>query len=386
MKKITTLIILVILLTSTYGSCSAFSTGETAINIDKTFIKLKTKSFQNVFQQNNISIDLQVREQNGEWIDDILTAYIDTIIEFQLKISTNRGYPLSLSAAVSLPKTDEGPLFDFIENSQSSTKKTTYFEATNEDVVFLWLPLLFPSTITCSFKAKLVDLGKNQEILSIGVGIIDDTTIDYTNDTTNITSQPTPIPYKPNTPQGPTNGFINEVYRYTSSTTDPYNLSLFYRFNWGDGSTSDWIGPYPSGEEVTLNHSWEKSGTYSVRVQAKNDGGLTSDWSSSIRVSIEEKVILIKPSKGLYLGNGKIVTLPFTLIIGSINVQVETPGFQNQPTVYFYVNDKFQYEDTKEPYSWFWDDAFFGNYELRVSVSNDQGDFEEIIQQGFKIF
>lgn len=371
---------------SSCGGQTVLSNSHSSINLDKTLVQLNTNSFENVFQQNNITVNLQVREQNGEWNDERITAYIDTILEFQIKITTNRGYPLSLSAALSLPTTDEGPLFEFIKNSESSTKKTTYFNASDEDVIFLWFPLLFPSTITCSFKARLVNLGANQEILGIGVGIIDDNALDYTNDTVNVTSQPTPIPIKPSTPQGPTNGFINEMYSYTSSTTDPYNLSLYYRFNWGDGSTSEWIGPFSSGDQVTMNHTWEYSSTFSVRVQAKNDEEFTSDWSSSLSVSISDKVELIKPGRGLYLGNGKLFNLPFTLIIGSINVQVETPGFQNQPNVSFYVNDELQFNDSEEPYNWFWDEPFFGNYQLRIIVSNDQEESEEITQQGFKIF
>lgn len=349
-------------------------------------MQLKTNDVKTSFQQNNITLDLKIREQNGQWEDESLTAFIDSIVEFQLKITTNRGYPLSLSAAISLPKTDDGALFDYIENSETSTKKTTIFNGTDEDVIFLWLPLLLPSTITVTFKARLVNIGENQEILGIGVGIISDSEVDYRNETVNITSQPTPIPYKPSTPQGPTNGFTDEPYNYTSFTTDPYNLSLYYRFNWGDGSSSDWIGPYPSGEQVTLAHQWENSGSYSVRVQAKNDEDFTSDWSSSLRVSILDKVELVKPERGVYIGNGKLFNLPVTLIIGSINVQVETPGFQNQPTVEFYVNDELQFSETQTPYNWLWDEPYFGSYELRIVVSNSEGDSEEITQNGFKIF
>jgi len=386
MKKISSLIILFLFIISICGGQTVLSNTHSSIHLDKTLVQLNTNSIENVFQQNNITVHLQVREQNGEWEDESITAYIDTILEFQIKITTNRGYPLSLSAALSLPTTKQGPLFEYIKNSESSTKKTTYFNASDEDVIFLWLPLLFPSTITCSFKARLVNIGENQEILGIGVGIIDDNALDYTNDTVTVTSQPTPIPNKPSTPQGPTNGFINEMYSYTSSTTDPYNLSLYYRFNWGDGSTSEWIGPFSSGDQVTMNHTWEYRSTFSVRVQAKNDEEFTSDWSSSLPVSISNKVELIKPGRGLYLGNGKLFNLPFTLIIGSINVQVETPGFQNQPNVSFYVNDELQFNDSEEPYNWFWDEPFFGNYQLRIIVSNDQGESEEITQQGFKIF
>jgi len=32
--------------------------------------------------------------------------------------------------------------------------------------------------------------------------------------------------------------------------------------------TSGWIGPYISGETVTANHTWNKRGSYEIKVKA----------------------------------------------------------------------------------------------------------------------
>jgi hypothetical protein len=59
------------------------------------------------------------------------------------------------------------------------------------------------------------------------------------------------------------------------------NDSLSFRFDWGAGDTSDWLGPVLAGETLSVSHSWSVPATYGIHVQAKDmDGfGVTSDWS-----------------------------------------------------------------------------------------------------------
>jgi hypothetical protein len=40
----------------------------------------------------------------------------------------------------------------------------------------------------------------------------------------------------------------------------------------------DWIGPYPSGETVTLSHRWDFKGTYTIEARAKNTENLWGPW------------------------------------------------------------------------------------------------------------
>lgn len=39
------------------------------------------------------------------------------------------------------------------------------------------------------------------------------------------------------------------------------------------------LGPYKSGEELKLTHSWDEQGTYSIRVKARDTNDLESDWA-----------------------------------------------------------------------------------------------------------
>jgi hypothetical protein len=41
-----------------------------------------------------------------------------------------------------------------------------------------------------------------------------------------------------------------------------------------------WIGPYGSGEEVTINHTWSKRGNYNIKAKAKDALGAESNWGT----------------------------------------------------------------------------------------------------------
>jgi len=101
----------------------------------------------------------------------------------------------------------------------------------------------------------------------------------------NITSNNLP-PVKPQTPSGESQGSAGTDYNFTSSTTDPNNDVVWYLFDWGDGSNSEWIGPYASGESVMTNHTWAKKGEYNIKVKAKDTSSIESDWSDSLPIKM----------------------------------------------------------------------------------------------------
>ena len=88
-------------------------------------------------------------------------------------------------------------------------------------------------------------------------------------------------PDTPDPPLGPDSGLVYTDCTFRANTTDDDNDSLAYRFDWGAGDTSEWLGPLAAGETLSVTHAWESPGTYEVRVQAEDvEGfGVTSDWS-----------------------------------------------------------------------------------------------------------
>ncbi|UCD13626.1 MAG: PQQ-like beta-propeller repeat protein [Thermoplasmatales archaeon] len=77
---------------------------------------------------------------------------------------------------------------------------------------------------------------------------------------------------------GPSSGNVREEHTYTASTTDADSDDIYYMFDWDDGTDSGWLGPFSSGEEVAVNHSWSWSGEYKIRVKAKDVHGAVSNW------------------------------------------------------------------------------------------------------------
>jgi C1A family cysteine protease len=81
----------------------------------------------------------------------------------------------------------------------------------------------------------------------------------------------------------------NTTYEYTFSATDPDGDDVYYYLNWGDtywdGGSVGWIGPYPSGQKITLEKTWKETGNYTVRIKAKDRYDAKSDWST-LKVSL----------------------------------------------------------------------------------------------------
>ncbi|MFA5101599.1 MAG: C25 family cysteine peptidase [Candidatus Thermoplasmatota archaeon] len=93
-------------------------------------------------------------------------------------------------------------------------------------------------------------------------------------------------PDKPETPTGETNGNINIIYTYTTSTTDLDGDQVYYLWDWGDGTQSTWLGPYTSGATISTTHTWAKKGSYSIKVKAKDTFDAESDWSDPLPVTM----------------------------------------------------------------------------------------------------
>lgn len=78
---------------------------------------------------------------------------------------------------------------------------------------------------------------------------------------------------------GPIYGKSGQKYSYVFITADPDGDDVYYQILWGDGTTENWIGPYPSDETIIVNHTWSEQGKYSIMARAKDVYGLIGDWS-----------------------------------------------------------------------------------------------------------
>jgi hypothetical protein len=90
------------------------------------------------------------------------------------------------------------------------------------------------------------------------------------------TNQP---PIKPSL-TGTTKGKAGNVYTYSATTTDPDGDKVYYWFDWGDNTNSGWKGSHNSGETCDVSHVWQTQGSYTIKVKARDTGGLESDWAT----------------------------------------------------------------------------------------------------------
>jgi uncharacterized repeat protein (TIGR01451 family) len=78
--------------------------------------------------------------------------------------------------------------------------------------------------------------------------------------------------------EGPTTGEVGDELSYQTVIHDPDGDQVYYKFNWGDSET-DWLGPVDSDDPITETYSWDVSGTYLVKVKAKDIHGAESNWT-----------------------------------------------------------------------------------------------------------
>ena len=93
-------------------------------------------------------------------------------------------------------------------------------------------------------------------------------------------------PNKPSTPTGPNSGKPATSYSYSSSAIDPDGDQVYLMFDWGDGTNTGWKGPFDSGDIDSESHIWTRTGTYSVKVKAKDTTGVESVWSTSLPIKM----------------------------------------------------------------------------------------------------
>ena len=167
-------------------------------------------------------------------------------------------------------------------------------------------------------------------------------------------------PYVPKRPAGPTQIMRNTTYSFYVSAEDFTQDQVYYILDWNDGTNSEWLGPYTSGELVCINHSWTEEGIYSIRVKAKDEHDSESGYSDLLKVTVDDKtpwLRIIKPENALYIMNTKIrkyfVRKP--LIIGKINITVDaTDNESGIERVEFFIDGKLIANITSEPFTYTW--------------------------------
>jgi hypothetical protein len=92
----------------------------------------------------------------------------------------------------------------------------------------------------------------------------------------------------PDKPYGPETGKPHQELTYTTSTIDNEGDLVYYQWCWGDGHYSEWEGPFSSSETVTASHTYSEDSTFFIKVKAKDEYELETDWSEKLTIRIEK--------------------------------------------------------------------------------------------------
>ncbi len=104
-------------------------------------------------------------------------------------------------------------------------------------------------------------------------------------------------PEIPKVPQGLTdtngdkydNGYVDTSYIFYTDTRDAEDEDIAFKFNWGDGTESNWSEYITSGETFYMSHSYSMAGTYKIKAKSKDIHNNETDWSSDYEIIIISK-------------------------------------------------------------------------------------------------
>lgn len=102
-------------------------------------------------------------------------------------------------------------------------------------------------------------------------------------------------PDVPAVPTGPTVCYKDSTYTFAATATDPDGDSVSVHFQWTEAWISEWTSLLPSGDTFALVHAWYDSGTFQVRVEARDLKERASGWSEPLTVQVIQLARLRPP-------------------------------------------------------------------------------------------
>ena len=118
-------------------------------------------------------------------------------------------------------------------------------------------------------------------------------------------------------------GCLDSVLEFSADTPfDPDGDKVYYKWEYKEGVTTDWVGPYESGHVCTQTFKWTSKGSYTIRVKAKDVYGQESAWSEPLVVSMPKGMESSSPWENffnklslLFPGLVRIIQLIYQFII-----------------------------------------------------------------------
>jgi hypothetical protein len=126
---------------------------------------------------------------------------------------------------------------------------------------------------------------------------------------------------------GPSSGTAGDEIEFTISTIDPDGDDVYFYIDWGDGTSSGWIGSFGSGEEVHVSHTWFLSGDYEFIARARDTNNVFSGWSDPFKISITGgPTPVIKSISGGLFNVKSVIENTGVLDANNVNWKIELQG------------------------------------------------------------
>ncbi|MCP4613570.1 MAG: hypothetical protein GY845_33180, partial [Planctomycetes bacterium] len=141
---------------------------------------------------------------------------------------------------------------------------------------------------------------------------------------------------------GPNYGPIptNTIWGFsTAGANSNMGHTIEYRFDWGDGTFSDWVvfvcdhTQASDCDPVIVTNSWSNEGDYTLRAQARcfMHPDIISDWLEGVEINIVNPQITVEPASGLAGSEINITGTGFGLGAGHITIGAE--GYDDEEPV-----------------------------------------------------
>ncbi len=161
-------------------------------------------------------------------------------------------------------------------------------------------------------------------------------------------------PSIPETPSGQILGDTNTAYYYSTVSTDPGGDKISYGWDWdGDYIVDEWTDLIDSNTTANTSHSWEVEGTYNIRVRAKDENGLDSDWSKLLCVMMSSDNIPDQWQKetdssfslSMWVAQSFIPSMD---TLSKVDLLLNSEGGQNPLPLILYIRDNLTGENLAE--------------------------------------
>lgn len=94
----------------------------------------------------------------------------------------------------------------------------------------------------------------------------------------------------PDDPAAPSGNMVEcaagESYDFAAAGFDSDYQDVYMRWDYGDGTISDWYGPFENDETCVVNYAWAAGGVYPVKAQVKDAMDVESNWSDPLNVEV----------------------------------------------------------------------------------------------------